>query len=295
MVIQEARTLELVYPPVRLDVIEPKILNIRDQADVRQAVELASFGFPIAYIGGGVYGLGGTAEAFTVSHNGIPSISEMKDNRDFYSNPPIALPSWSMLDRLVDWDEISGQEIGFNKEGVKAFVRNIYEKLPLHLVLPIKAESEKMLPFALWRDSRDVLCHAFMCCRTVVPLQSLIDQFEEVTKDVLLATSANPSGAEPFTTYQQVVESFPQVPFVLTDPIFEGGTTGNSWCSYTMYDLVNFPGLIEYLRGGNVSHDLMVKMMLKAGFKPNLVFSNVQILADLPAIESFETAESVFR
>lgn len=275
--------------PFELIIFGQEILDIRNIDDIRLAVETAKCGVPISFNGGGVYGLGGLAEAFTDSYNGIPSIAEMKGGRDFFSNPPIALPSWPMLKSLVDWDKISGHNIGFNQEGVQAFVRSIYDTLPLHLVLPIRPESSKMLPFALTRDDTDVLCHGFMCSGAVVPLQSLINQFEQVTNGVLLATSANPRGTESFTTYQQVAQTFPKIPFILKDPQTKETTAEDNKLSYTMYDLFNFPRLIEFLRGGNVSHDLLAKMMLEAGFRPNLAFPNVKILTDQPSITVFQS------
>lgn len=264
---------------------KPEILDIYRLEDIKKTVKIAAKKLPIVFSCLGVYGLGGLPEAFTKSHKQIPSISKMKDNRDFYKHPPVALPSWQKLMNVVDWTKISHEKI-------TQFMERLYSGLPIHVILPIEPSYKKILPFAK-DDGRGGLSHAFMCSGAYSPLQTLIQLFEEKTKGILMATSANPRGVESYATADMVAKSFPQLPVILTDKKFDQLSETTNWVSHTMYDLTNFPTKLRLVRRGSVNHELFVLIVNEMELQIEIDITEVKVLTEQPPIDSVKKLQEI--
>jgi len=257
---------------IEKEITHPEILDITKPEDIQKAVNMAASGSPIAFCGEGIYGLGGIATAFVGIHGEVPNISEMKE-RNFYDNPPIGAPSWPMLEKLVDW-----QNLGSSKQ----LIKDLYDTLPIHLVLPVK-ENEG-LEFAKRREG--VLCHAFMCTGDSQTLQDLISEFENQTDEVFLMTSANLRGEPSYTKPEQVTKTFPQIPLVLADKRIEFTDIAMENTSFSIYDFTDLPYEIKLLRLGSVAHSSVVQAVIESSVRPaEFRFDQLdKILTDEPLI-----------
>ncbi|MFC1711530.1 hypothetical protein ACFLZ1_02990 [Patescibacteria group bacterium] len=258
----------------------PEILDIWEIANIKKAVKIAAKGEPIVFACLGIYGLGGLAKAFTNSSDNVPSISVLKDNRNFTIHPPVALPSWKKLEKLVDWEKMSHDKI-------TDFMEKLYSGLPIHIVLPVRSQAKKLLPFAKV-SSKGILSHAFMCSGTYKPLQTLIQLFEEKTNGVFLGTSANPTGIDTYMTAEKVAESFPKLSIILADYKFDALAETTNWVSHTMYDFTHFPEDVRLVRKGSVHHELMIVYIDEFGIQIKIDITEVKTLTEEPPIDSFD-------
>lgn len=295
---QEIRMVVLERPTV-----ETRVLDIRDPSAIAQAVEIIKQGGPVGFAGASIYGLGGTSEVFNSLHDKQRAkeinpyrgrtIAEMKE-RDFSKSPPVATTSWGMLEDLTDWAEISGPNLGVAEKEVVDFVKNVYHQLPIILILPVKPEAKRMLPFAI--ETQDgILSHAFMLSGVYSPLISLAEEVEKATGKVFFVTSANPHNKPTYATAEQVAQNLP-LPLVLQDPEFDTLAQAQDLYSHTLYDFLHFPEKIGVRRLGNEAHNLLVQMILEAGFRPTFDFSNLDNILpkERPPFGSFETLKKFF-
>jgi len=259
------------------EIIRPEILDITKLEDIKRTVKVAVSGCPFGFCGRGIYGVGGTPQAYTRKENGKLSILELKPERNFSIDPPVVGPSWQMMEELVDWT---------NHEPYRSFIESLYFSLPIHLILPIKEKYiPKLLPFAK-RDIYGNPTYAFMCTGVSKTLQNLIGEFESQTNKVLLMTSANRSGEASYTKPEQVVQTFPEIPLILADNRPEITSRADEMCSFSIYDMTRLPNEISPLRLGCVAHSLVVQAVLDSDIMPaEFEFDQLdKILTDKPLI-----------
>jgi tRNA A37 threonylcarbamoyladenosine synthetase subunit TsaC/SUA5/YrdC len=254
----------------------PLLTDLSYSTDSFSAAFLAAEGCPIAFSGLGVIGLGGSYKAFlqdyqTFSKAKIAHIGRLK-GRDFVKQPPIVLCSWKKLSSLVDWAKIKGS---YDEQEVKALIKNIYDYLPVHLVLPIKTNTKERKPnYISTFDSlsKKFFCRAFMMCTHYQPLQNFIRMFESITQEVFYASSANLHGLRTITDPREVRKTFPTIPVILIDFNFFPNRVKN-WPSHTIYDFSQFPEKIGVVRLGSVAHELLTEILSASHFKPQIEFS----------------------
>ncbi|PIS09002.1 hypothetical protein COT75_04035 [Candidatus Beckwithbacteria bacterium CG10_big_fil_rev_8_21_14_0_10_34_10] len=263
----------------------PEILSIWNEVDVLKAVELASQGYPIAFgvrgSQGRIYGFGGKAEAYLNPFKG-ESITQLKSwegrQRDFTKKPPIALTSWERIYKLVDWNSLVLNKVGFKAQDAVNLVNKLLKTA--HLILPITKEAEVLLPFAK-AYNLNKKGHVFMEVGND-PLKGLVERFEAETRGaVFLATSANLASKPTLTTWRGVKSTFgDRLSLILAEANEESLAEGGY--SSSIYDVTRLPFRIDALRLRlGPSHQRLVRTVIEVNndgifFHPVIGFSNLE-------------------
>ena len=181
-------------------------LDLRGPEGYRNIVQAAQFareGGLISFSCGGVYGIGGR-DAETMTDLIVPIKRDMfrkawmqaaSSNGDEFEDPglrdysadgkpPIYLTSFPFIRKVVDFQGL-GEHLGLSvSEGVsnaRKFIKQCYDGLLLHMVLPIREEYRSLLPFTL-QTKEGVCTAAFMTMRGYPPMHDFVNAFEALGK-----------------------------------------------------------------------------------------------------------------